>query len=95
MNGFELARALYKEPGLEKIRLIALTGWGTEQDRGQVCEAGFDVHLSKPVSIDARRVHVAGPVQLPGLSLRSYRQSQCACSASTCLATPRSAVTSD
>lgn len=49
MNGFEVARALRRIEGLETVFLIALTGWGTEQDRLKSQEAGFDVHLTKPV----------------------------------------------
>jgi PAS domain S-box-containing protein len=60
MNGFDLARAIRKESALAQIRLIALTGWGTQQDRQHAREAGFDAHLVKPVSIEALRAQVAG-----------------------------------
>ena len=51
MNGYEAAQALRKLPGLEKIVLVALTGWGTENDRGRTREAGFDHHLTKPAEL--------------------------------------------
>ena len=51
MDGFEAARRLRaKHPG-STCRLIAVTGWGQEEDRQRVREAGFDEHLVKPVGI--------------------------------------------
>jgi PAS domain S-box-containing protein len=52
MDGYELATRLRKLPGLSGIRLIALTGYGAEEDRRKAREAGFDQHLVKPVAID-------------------------------------------
>jgi signal transduction histidine kinase len=49
MDGYELAAALRGE--LPKIRLIALTGYGSSNDRQRSREAGFDAHLTKPVSL--------------------------------------------
>lgn len=49
LSGYEVARRLRKMPGLESMRLIALTGWGQEEHRQQALEAGFDHHLTKPV----------------------------------------------
>lgn len=49
MDGFEVARRLRQEPGLEGAVLVALTGWGSEEDRKRTREAGFDFHLTKPV----------------------------------------------
>jgi CheY-like chemotaxis protein len=43
-----VARALRARHG-ERIKLIALTGWGQEGDRRRALEAGFDYHLTKPV----------------------------------------------
>jgi PAS domain S-box-containing protein len=48
MNGYQAARALRARHG-DRIRLIALTGWGQEGDRRRALEAGFDYHLTKPV----------------------------------------------
>jgi PAS domain S-box-containing protein len=53
MNGYELARALRSTPGMEKMLLIALTGWGAEADQKQAHLAGFDQHLTKPANLDA------------------------------------------
>ncbi len=49
MNGFEVARELRRDPATTAARLIALTGYGGDDDRRRSHEAGFDVHLTKPV----------------------------------------------
>jgi CheY-like chemotaxis protein len=51
MSGYDVAKALRNTPGLDHVFLIALTGWGAEKDRELTKEAGFDEHLTKPVSI--------------------------------------------
>jgi PAS domain S-box-containing protein len=50
MTGYDLARRIRNDPALANVRLIALTGYGREEDRARVLEAGFDLHLTKPVS---------------------------------------------
>lgn len=52
MDGYELATRLRSTPGLARIRLIAVTGYGQESDRKRSAAAGFDYHLVKPVSLD-------------------------------------------
>jgi two-component system CheB/CheR fusion protein len=49
MNGYELARRLRELPGLETTRLVAITGYGREEDQRAAQEAGFDLHFTKPV----------------------------------------------
>jgi len=49
LDGYEVARRL-RAAG-HKFRIIAVTGWGQEADRQKAREAGFDVHLVKPVEI--------------------------------------------
>jgi CheY-like chemotaxis protein len=49
MDGYEVARCLRRMPGHEKIALVALTGFGQEQDRRLARELGFLHHLVKPV----------------------------------------------
>jgi len=51
MDGYQFARAMRERLG-SGVRLIALTGYGTEADRQRSAEAGFDAHLNKPVDID-------------------------------------------
>ena len=50
MNGYEVARALRSMPEMKKTVLVALTGWGTDDDRSRASAAGFDHHLTKPTS---------------------------------------------
>ena len=52
MDGFEVARRLRQIDGLESAFLIALTGYGNDQNRQQAKEAGFDEHLSKPADLN-------------------------------------------
>ena len=53
MDGYELARRLRKRPGFETVTLIALSGYGREQDKQAAAEAGFDHHLVKPPDLAA------------------------------------------
>jgi CheY-like chemotaxis protein len=53
MSGYEVARAIRRHQGLRHVVLIALTGWGAQSDQQQSHEAGFDQHLTKPVSLEA------------------------------------------
>jgi len=52
MDGYEVARLVRQLPGLENILLVALTGYGGEEDRRRALEADFDAHLVKPVDAD-------------------------------------------
>jgi len=52
MDGYEVARQVRQLPGLENILLVALTGYGGEEDRRRALEADFDAHLIKPVDAD-------------------------------------------
>jgi PAS domain S-box-containing protein len=49
LNGYQLARQIRAEPWGRNVRLVAVTGWGQEEDRRRALEAGFDEHLTKPV----------------------------------------------
>jgi CheY-like chemotaxis protein len=53
MSGYEVARAIRRTWGLRQMTLIALTGWGAQSDQRQSHDAGFDQHLTKPVSLEA------------------------------------------
>lgn len=60
MNGYEIARRLRQDPGMKETRLVALTGYGTNEDILLAREAGFDAHLLKPVDLsDVERVLAA------------------------------------
>ena len=51
MSGYETATKLRALPGWQSRILVALTGWGSEEDRARSLAAGFDVHLTKPVDL--------------------------------------------
>jgi PAS domain S-box-containing protein len=53
LDGYETARKIRQQPWGRKAILIALTGWGQQQDRRRTKDAGFDVHLTKPVNYQA------------------------------------------
>ena len=49
LNGFDACRRIREQPWGKSMMLIALTGWGQEEDQRRTEEAGFDSHLVKPV----------------------------------------------
>jgi PAS domain S-box-containing protein len=53
LDGYETLRRMRAMPGLEKVFAIAMTGYGTQEDKRRTVEAGFDAHLTKPVELDA------------------------------------------
>jgi CheY-like chemotaxis protein len=65
IDGFELARRIRATEGDRRTLLVALTGYGRDEDRERTRAAGFDHHLTKPVELDAleglvARLAVAG-----------------------------------
>jgi len=75
MSGYDVARALRRDRRFADLGLIALTGWGTPTDRQKAADAGFDLHLTKPV--DARGLgHALAQLELtkaPGQHLQPER----------------------
>lgn len=65
IDGYEVARRLRREPGARALRLIALTGYGLAEDQRRVLEAGFDLHMVKPVDVAALIGQLAGPAPQP------------------------------
>jgi CheY-like chemotaxis protein/two-component sensor histidine kinase len=60
LNGYETARRIREQPWSKGVVLIALTGWGQEEDRRRSREAGFDQHLVKPIDPAMLRALLAG-----------------------------------
>jgi CheY-like chemotaxis protein len=69
MSGYEVARQMRSDPNLrDDLLLVAVTGWGTQDDQRRSAAAGFDQHLTKPVEATAlesllasRRARAAPP----------------------------------
>ena len=59
MDGYEVARRMRQQPRLKGVVLVALTGYGRDQDRQQSRAAGFDYHFVKPVNLDMLQEFVA------------------------------------
>jgi PAS domain S-box-containing protein len=53
MSGLAVAVALRRIDGMAGATLVALTGWGTQEDRARTQQAGFDLHLTKPAQFDS------------------------------------------
>jgi CheY-like chemotaxis protein len=51
LNGYDTARQIRERPWGKAVMLIALTGWGQEEDRRKSQDAGFDSHMVKPIEI--------------------------------------------
>jgi CheY-like chemotaxis protein len=65
MSGFEVARKIRARPWGASVRLVAQTGWGQDEDRARAKEAGFDVHLTKPVDYVALMRLMPGRLNMP------------------------------
>jgi CheY-like chemotaxis protein len=61
LSGYDLARRIRGQAWGQGMVLIALTGWGQEEDRRRSAQAGFDHHLVKPVDPDALQELFARP----------------------------------
>jgi len=52
MDGYRVAREMRARADFEGTLLVAVTGYGREEDRRQAAEAGFDLHLLKPAGVE-------------------------------------------
>jgi PAS domain S-box-containing protein len=62
LDGFEICRRLRASESPHRPRIVAMTGWGREDDRARTAAAGFDAHLVKPVDLAALARLLAEPV---------------------------------
>ena len=53
LNGYEAAQRIREQPHGESTMLVALTGWGQDEDRQKSKDAGFGAHIVKPVDLAA------------------------------------------
>jgi PAS domain S-box-containing protein len=63
LNGYDAARRIRQEPWGHEVLMVATTGWGKEEDRRRSKEAGFDLHLVKPIDISAVQEVLASSVR--------------------------------
>ena len=49
MDGYQVIRRIREEPSISATYVIALTGYGREEDQRQALDAGFDLHMTKPI----------------------------------------------
>jgi len=61
MDGYEVARRLRANPAFHGTPLIAVTGYGQDEDRNRSRGVGFDQHLTKPIDPEVLDVLVSGP----------------------------------
>jgi PAS domain S-box-containing protein len=61
LDGYEVARRLRALEGQKLCRIVAITGWGQQADKDKAQEAGFDLHLVKPVGPDELEKALAMP----------------------------------
>jgi CheY-like chemotaxis protein len=66
MDGFEVAQKIRANPAMKDVLLVALTGWGQEEDRRRTHAAGFNHHLVKPLDVALLK-----PILTPGSDLES------------------------
>lgn len=60
LDGYQVAETLRSDPQTAAIRLIALTAYGSVEDRQRSQSCGFEAHLVKPASLDQLRLALAG-----------------------------------
>ena len=63
LNGYEAARKIREQPWGKNMVLVALTGWGQDEDRQKSRDAGFNGHMVKPVD-HAALMNLLAEVQL-------------------------------
>jgi len=60
MDGYEVAQAIRADPALQRVKLIALTGYAAPEDVAKTKAVGFDAHVAKPLSIETLEGAIAG-----------------------------------
>jgi PAS domain S-box-containing protein len=63
LNGYDAARRIRQEPWGQDLLMVATTGWGKEEDRQRSKEAGFDLHLVKPIDVTAVQELLSSPTR--------------------------------
>jgi CheY-like chemotaxis protein len=61
MNGYEVAKRIRSENGLRSVRIVAVSGYGSDEDRQRARAAGFDDYLVKPLELASLELILASP----------------------------------
>ena len=72
MGGYEVARRLRLEPAMKGVTMVAMTGYGQEEDRQRTQEAGFHLHLVKPIDFDRLEELLSLPADQIGRRAQSH-----------------------
>jgi two-component system CheB/CheR fusion protein len=59
MDGYEVARQIRQQPGLENVGIVGVSGYTHEEARRHAMDAGFDELLAKPIDLDVLRTTLA------------------------------------
>jgi CheY-like chemotaxis protein len=65
LNGYDVARRMRQQPWGHSATLVALTGWGKDEDRRLSQDAGFNAHLVKPVDLAVLEALLSGLQVIP------------------------------
>jgi CheY-like chemotaxis protein len=63
MSGYAVAGAFRADPDLKNVHLVALTGYGREEDERRALQAGFELHLRKPADLSVLKHALSGLLQ--------------------------------
>ena len=76
LDGYQVAARVRERLGRDRLRLIAMTGYGQESDRLRAREAGFDAHLVKPADIDLVIATLSPPETAMGPAPRCWARTR-------------------
>jgi len=64
LDGYETARQIREKPGGSRVILVAVTGWTRPDDKRRAYDCGFDLHVAKPLDLDALKglLGILGPL---------------------------------
>jgi CheY-like chemotaxis protein len=66
MTGYEVVAALRQDQSLATARMVAISGYGQEEDKSRSRTAGFDAHLTKPVDFEELQRLLQEPCSIRG-----------------------------
>ena len=66
MSGFEVCRLIKENPATSHIKILAITGYDTEENRDRIMQAGADDYLAKPLIMNTLLQHVERLLRTPG-----------------------------